>query len=214
MKIKDYQKLALRTEAPINEDILSRVKDPQTAVAMMLNLQRAFKTGVMLDGMKSVVFYGAEKPKGVADVDVDPKSIEYAAEAQNEQTMRIIHGILGIMSEGGEMTKAICDFIYADPRTPIDEVNIIEECGDTLWFINLILTAVGSSIPQAMERNIAKLQKRFPSKFTEEAALNRNLDEERKALEGETPKIAVLPDPVTEAPKAAEIAVDGSGNPK
>ena len=35
-----------------------------------------------------------------------------------------------------------------------------------------------------MDRNIAKLQKRFPVKFTEEAALNRNLEAERAALEG------------------------------
>ena len=34
-----------------------------------------------------------------------------------------------------------------------------------------------------LDNNIAKLKVRFPDKFTEEAALNRNLEEERKTLE-------------------------------
>jgi NTP pyrophosphatase (non-canonical NTP hydrolase) len=34
-----------------------------------------------------------------------------------------------------------------------------------------------------LDNNIAKLKVRFPEKFTEEAALNRNLEEERKTLE-------------------------------
>lgn len=36
---------------------------------------------------------------------------------------------------------------------------------------------------KALQNNIAKLRVRFPEKFTEENALNRNLDEERKKLE-------------------------------
>jgi len=42
--------------------------------------------------------------------------------------------------------------------------------------------AVGYEI--ALDRNIAKLKARFPEKFTEEAALNRNLEKERQILEG------------------------------
>ncbi len=34
-----------------------------------------------------------------------------------------------------------------------------------------------------MERNIAKLQARYPDKFTQEQALNRDTDNERKILE-------------------------------
>lgn len=36
----------------------------------------------------------------------------------------------------------------------------------------------------AMQKNIDKLRKRFPEKFTEDLANNRNLEKERKALEG------------------------------
>lgn len=40
------------------------------------------------------------------------------------------------------------------------------------------------TLEHAMERNIAKLEKRYPQKFTAEAALTRDLEAERKALEG------------------------------
>jgi len=40
------------------------------------------------------------------------------------------------------------------------------------------------NIEESLERNIAKLKARFPDKFTEEAALNRNLIKERQILEG------------------------------
>lgn len=46
----------------------------------------------------------------------------------------------------------------------------------------------GFTIEEARERNIAKLKKRFGNKFTEAAALNRDLDSERKILEGLTPE--------------------------
>ncbi len=39
-------------------------------------------------------------------------------------------------------------------------------------------------LPKALSRNIAKLEARYPDKFTDEAANNRDLDKERKALEG------------------------------
>lgn len=50
--------------------------------------------------------------------------------------------------------------------------------------VALVLRACGYTLEQAMERNIEKLRKRYPEKFTAEAALNRDLDGERAVLEG------------------------------
>ena len=41
----------------------------------------------------------------------------------------------------------------------------------------------GIDYEKSLENNINKLKVRFPEKFTEENALNRNLKEERKVLE-------------------------------
>lgn len=45
------------------------------------------------------------------------------------------------------------------------------------------LSEFGLDIQHGLKKNIAKLQVRFPEKFTEENALNRNLEAERKVLE-------------------------------
>ena len=42
---------------------------------------------------------------------------------------------------------------------------------------------------EILESNINKLKHRFPDKFSSEKALNRDLEGERKILEGETIKI-------------------------
>lgn len=49
--------------------------------------------------------------------------------------------------------------------------------------VECLLLESGSSVEQARERNIAKLKARYGEKFTEAAALERNLETERKILE-------------------------------
>lgn len=49
-----------------------------------------------------------------------------------------------------------------------------------------ICVIAGMSIEEARDRNINKLKIRYGQKFTEAAALNRDLETERKALEGKT----------------------------
>jgi NTP pyrophosphatase (non-canonical NTP hydrolase) len=47
-----------------------------------------------------------------------------------------------------------------------------------------VVRSCGFTLEDAMVRNVAKLQKRYPDKFTPEQALNRDLVAEREALEG------------------------------
>lgn len=56
----------------------------------------------------------------------------------------------------------------------------------TQLYMNIcgICVACGKTPSQVRETNIAKLKVRFGQKFTEAAALNRNLEKERKVLEG------------------------------
>lgn len=94
---------------------------------------------------------------------------------------RLLHAALGACTEVGELQDMIKKHLIYSKE--FDRVNVLEECGDILWYIALALDATGFTMEQAMERNIAKLRKRFPDKFTEELAKNRDLDAERKALE-------------------------------
>jgi NTP pyrophosphatase (non-canonical NTP hydrolase)/ribosomal protein L40E len=83
----------------------------------------------------------------------------------------ILHAHMGISSEAGEVGDCIKKhFIYGQP---LDTVNLVEECGDLLWYISLMLSACGSNIEQAMQENLAKLKLRYPEKFTKELAKQR-----------------------------------------
>ena len=66
---------------------------------------------------------------------------------------------------------------------PLDNVNLLEELGDQTWYIALALRYLESNFGEIFDGNIAKLRKRFPDKFTEAAAINRDLDGERAVLE-------------------------------
>lgn len=84
---------------------------------------------------------------------------------------RLNHGMLGIITEAGELGDAIKKFTIYDK--PLDISNIHEEVGDLFWYIAVICNTCNISMEEAIADNIAKLQKRYPEKYTNEAALAR-----------------------------------------
>lgn len=64
-------------------------------------------------------------------------------------------------------------------------MNLKEELGDKLWYAALALDELKSTFEETMEANIKKLRARYPNKFTEEDAINRDLEKERAALDGD-----------------------------
>ncbi len=94
---------------------------------------------------------------------------------------RIMHGAIGMCTETGELQDMLKR--YAIYGKELDLTNVLEECGDKLWYIALALDAAGFTMEDAMKRNIAKLEARYGGQFTPEKALNRDLEAERKALE-------------------------------
>lgn len=96
---------------------------------------------------------------------------------------RILHVVLGISTEGGEIVQAMINHMEGNP---LDMINLAEEIGDLNWYVNGIFPdASGVSYQKYLRANIAKLAIRFPDKFSSWLAQqeNRNLVEERKALE-------------------------------
>jgi NTP pyrophosphatase (non-canonical NTP hydrolase) len=96
-------------------------------------------------------------------------------------TARLLHALIGICTEAGESQDALKKaLIY---KRPVGRADMIEEFGDLLWYIALGLSAVQSTISQAMRGNLAKLKKRFPDKFRLSAATERDTEAEMDALE-------------------------------
>jgi len=103
---------------------------------------------------------------------------------QNVQTLQLLHAVMGMVTEAGELMDAIKRHVVYGK--PIDLVNLSEECGDSFWYQALLARTAGFTFAEAKSLNIAKLATRYPEKFTEDAALNRDLEKERRVLEGGT----------------------------
>jgi hypothetical protein len=56
---------------------------------------------------------------------------------------------------------------------PLDLANIVEEVGDTLWFLARICEACNITLSRCAAENIEKLQKRYPEAYSDEDALER-----------------------------------------
>src|SRR5574343_434345 len=94
----------------------------------------------------------------------------------------LLHAVLGIVTEAAELADVIKKRHAYGKR--IDIVNLREEAGDVLWYLPLLCRALGTTMEDVAQLNIDKLRKRYPDKFTEAHALNRDLDAERAVLEG------------------------------
>jgi len=125
-----------------------------------------------LDKIKKALFYG--------------RNIElFEPQAETLQTTlqphQLIHGIVGIATEAGELLENLKTAIEENEQ--LDWVNLSEECGDVFWYIAAISDFTGFDFESMQKTNIEKLKTRFPEKFSEEKANNRNTTLERKILE-------------------------------
>jgi len=96
---------------------------------------------------------------------------------------RLTHAVLGLADEVGELSGPVKAHLYYN--RPLDIVNLMEELGDISWYWFLAIDSLGLDPVEVLERNIAKLRARYPEKFTEALANQRDLDKERAVLEGE-----------------------------
>lgn len=103
-----------------------------------------------------------------------------------ESNIRLLHGTLGLSTESNELLDMLKKHLFYGK--PIDRKKVIDEVGDVLFYMAVIIDEIGSSFEEVMIMNVAKLKARFPEKFTEDQAINRDTEKERKILE-ETLKI-------------------------
>lgn len=84
---------------------------------------------------------------------------------------RLIHGALGSAGEVGELVDAIKKHVMYGKD--LDKEHLKEELGDCLWYFSILLDEIGSSFEEVMQMNHDKLEKRYPSGYTNEAAIVR-----------------------------------------
>ena len=83
----------------------------------------------------------------------------------------LVHVALGLTGEAGEFAdSAKRHLIYGQP---FDEDNLAEELGDILWYVALGCSTLGISLESVAKENIAKLQARYPDRYTDQLAAAR-----------------------------------------
>ncbi len=106
---------------------------------------------------------------------------QYRFAATDEVTPRIEHAVMGLVTEAGECMDALKKAKMYGKK--LDKVNLVEEAGDIMWYLAILADELGVSFEDMWEKNIAKLRVRFPEKYTDERAENRDLVTERTVLE-------------------------------
>ena len=135
-----------------------------------------------LDMVKKSLFYGKNNFGPFCELDVTDLPSRLGNDNLNDEN--IIHAIIGIATEAGELLEALRN-TYNNPNAKLDVVNIREEIGDVFWYMAILARECGFSFESAQKVNIEKLRARFPDKFNSKNAIERNLDNERKILDSD-----------------------------
>ena len=98
---------------------------------------------------------------------------EYQAHARRsaEPTRNLAVLGLGLAGESGEVADHIKKHLAHGHELGRDKV--AKELGDVLWYVAMTADAVGFTLCEIAQKNVEKLQKRYPNGFNEEASRNR-----------------------------------------
>jgi len=112
----------------------------------------------------------------------DQKAILDRLTEYGPKVMQLQNGLTGLTDEVGELASVIKGHI--EYGRPLDMPNVREEIGDALWRLGQIADAIGTDLHTCAVLNLDKLHRiRYKDGYSEEAANNRNLVEERSVLE-------------------------------
>jgi len=98
------------------------------------------------------------------------------ARLQNNKCIRLLHAGMGLCTEAAEFVDALKKWIFYGKE--LDNINLKEEIGDTAWYVALAVDVLNTTFDEVLSCNIAKLKKRYPEKFTSDAAINRDVTQE------------------------------------
>jgi hypothetical protein len=181
---------------------------------LLMALNLAVQTGNLLDQVKRAVFYGKAMDPNVTaqalqaipgimkdltfplatgryldprDVDFFPGIEKEAREALSLQSVdvRLLHAALGQFTESSEFVEALIPTFFGQP---VDKVNLLEEQGDSSWYGEIALDALGYTREQCNFTNIKKLKDKKAGRyqagaFDPNAAVQRDVAAERELLE-------------------------------
>jgi len=182
MDLEQYVKDAIRTESTIDE---VKTNGPLLINALVLFIS----AGQILDQVKKNTFYDKQYSEGInlayhnilSAIDGIAGTPLTADKEGFDIDPRVFHSVIGIATEATELCEAMYDAMLSDRE--LDVVNLLEENGDIHWYQAIMMDALGGDWDKIFEKNIEKLRERYPDKFTNEDAIERDLDAERDILD-------------------------------
>lgn len=88
-----------------------------------------------------------------------------------DNTDQLIDGVMGLNGEAGEVIDTVKKYLYQGHN--LNQMNLLEELGDCLWYITLCADALGVKLETVAELNISKLKRRYPEGFSIEDSILR-----------------------------------------
>lgn len=167
--MKDYPKLAMRTNKPGDEITLY---EGQLSI-LIPALKVLTMASQNLDALKASICYGRGLPESAG--------LQVPMSGRDKE---IIHAILGLITEGGELAETLLAELETGNPNELNlaNMNLVEEGGDLCWFQELMAHAIGVPVKTWKISNIRKLKARFPDKYSDDQANSRDKDAEEAAL--------------------------------
>lgn len=95
--------------------------------------------------------------------------VAVAKQARGEKRLTV--ACLGLCGETGELTDCLKKVVAHGH--PLDKAAVAKELGDVLWYAAELASTLGLSLQDVAEKNIRKLQSRYPLGFSHAASVNR-----------------------------------------
>ena len=185
MNFDEFTPLALRTESvippiKINPVVFNSVVDACVIVgnlADFIKKNAAYNKPIDIAKWNELVSRLGEILPFIEDLTTE----SFTSNETIDLNTRLFHGIFGMFTESTELMEALQ---VASVTKEWDYVNLAEEIGgDASWYQVVVMDEIKISMSSALDACIAKLKARFPLKYSDESAINRDLTTERQILE-------------------------------
>lgn len=88
-----------------------------------------------------------------------------------EKKELILNAAMGLCGESGEVIDLVKKHLFQGHD--LDDEKLIKELGDVAWYLAEAATALNVNLSEILEKNIKKLENRFPDGFNSNRSINR-----------------------------------------
>lgn len=188
MKWEQYVQLAVRTESTFEESMYRRVKHSVIGICTEVAELAAWVPGDsinLLEEIGDVLWYVAIQDHATARRRLHSEDQWFLKAEGATPVLPKSQCVIPMVIHAGNALNVFKRIEFYRAEFGSKQLVVVwEETDRIVDYLIKLARHAGITIQQCMERNIAKLQKRFPEKFTTQAALNRDLQAEATALSG------------------------------